>query len=67
MSYPKLRGAIREKFSTQLAFSKAMSMNPSTLSNKLAGKSQWTGEEIKLACDLLDIPLEKAHAYFFNR
>ena len=38
MSYPKLRGAIREKFGTQEAFARALGVHPSTLVQKLAGK-----------------------------
>lgn len=65
MSYPKLRGAIREKFGTQAAFAEAMEMSENTLSCKLNGKTEWTRQEIETACRLLDIPLAEAHAYFF--
>lgn len=66
MSYPKLRGRIREKFGTQEAFSAAMDMNPTTLSAKLNGKTDWTRQEIEKACELLEIPLAEAHTYFFT-
>lgn len=65
MSYAKLRGIIREKFCTQEAFAKAMGMNPTSLSSKLTGKTEWTRAEIEKACILLEIPLSEAHLYFF--
>lgn len=65
MSYPKLRGAIREKFGTQEAFAKAMNMNPVTLSFKLSGKSDWTRNEMQDVCKLLDISIAESPAYFF--
>ena len=65
MSYAKLRGRIVEKFRTQAAFAGAMGMNTATMNGKLNGRSQWTADEITKACELLDIPLEKAHIYFF--
>jgi len=65
MSYPKLRGAIREKFGTQEAFAEALDVTPATLSCKLTGKTEWTREEIVAASRLLGIPAEEIHAYFF--
>lgn len=65
MKYAKLRGAIREKFRTQGAFARAIGMHPTTLSQKLAGRVDWTREEIKKACQLLGIPAEQLYAYFF--
>lgn len=65
MSYPKLRGLIREKFGTQEAFAAAMDKNGATISNKLTGKTEWTRADIEKACDLLNIPLAEAHNYFF--
>lgn len=65
MSYPKLRGRIREKYGRQEDFAAAMSMSPSTLSAKLKGGTEWTRSEIVKACELLDVPLDEAHFYFF--
>ena len=66
MCYAKLRGAIREKFGTQVAFARALSMNPATISHKLTGKTEWTRTEIEQACVLLGVPLSEAHLYFFK-
>lgn len=65
MIYPKLRGAIREKFATQAAFAKAMGLNYTTLSAKLNGRTEWTRRDISKACELLGIPFEDLHSYFF--
>lgn len=66
MSYPKLRGAIREKFGTQEAFAKALGLSDTTMSSKLTGKTEWKRQEIEDACRLLEIPIAEAHAYFFT-
>lgn len=65
MSFSKLRGRIREIFGTQEAFAVAMDMSPGTLSCKLTGKTEWTKSEIEKACNLLEIPVENIHEYFF--
>jgi transcriptional regulator with XRE-family HTH domain len=65
MSYPKIRGAIREKFGKNEAFAEAMGMDKSTLSKKLNGRTEWTRPEIELAVELLTIPWDQIHIYFF--
>lgn len=65
MRYAKLRGLIREKFYTQGAFAEAMGMHSITLSKKLTGQVDWTRQEIEKACDLLGVPTEQIHIYFF--
>lgn len=66
MRFCKLRGAIREKFKTQEAFARALGINPSTLVNLLSGKSEWKLPQIRLTAELLDIPMERIGAYFFE-
>ena len=66
MSYDKLKGRIIEVFGTQLAFAEAMGMNPASLSAKLNNKTPWKREEIEKACELLSIPFEQVHLYFFT-
>ena len=65
MSYPKLRGRIREVYGTQAAFAAAIKKDEATISSKLTGKTDWTRQEIETVCRLLDIPLIQAHEYFF--
>ena len=65
MSYAKLRGRIVEKFGSQSAFASAMGWREALLSAKLNNKSKWEFSEVMKACELLEIPLDKAHLYFF--
>lgn len=65
MSYAKLRGRIVEKFGSQSAFAVAMGWRDALLSAKLNNKSEWAFQEAMKACDLLGIPLDEAHLYFF--
>ena len=66
MSYAKLRGRILEFFETNAAFAKDMDINPASLSAKLNNKSPWKREEIEKACELLSIPIDRVHIYFFS-
>ena len=65
MSYSKLKGRIIEKFGSQAAFAAALGWRAALLSDKLNGKSQWSFAEVMKACELLEIPLNEAHLYFF--
>ena len=67
MSYAKLRGRIKEKFGTNASFAEALGMDSSSLSAKLNNGSPWKREEIELACELLGIPIDKVHLYFFTQ
>ena len=64
-NYSKLRGRIREKFSSEGRFADAMEMSKQTLSAKLNNRIQFTQDEIRLANMLLDIPADEIAAYFF--
>lgn len=66
MDYSKLRGKIVEVYGTLNAFAKAMDMSISALSQRLKDNVKWCTPEIAKACDLLGIPLEEAHLYFFT-
>lgn len=66
MNYPKLRGAIREKYGTQAAFAGALGINKATLVNKLAGRTEWKLQEVQAAVALLGIPLDRVSEYFFD-
>lgn len=66
MSYPKLRGKIREVYGSQDEFACAMDRDPSTISSKLTQKTDWTRGEIERACVLLGIPFSEIGDYFFS-
>lgn len=65
-NYSKLRGRIREKFSTQENFAKEMDMAMTSLSFKLNNKVYFSQLEINKACQLLDIKDDEVTAYFFT-
>lgn len=62
--YPLLCGKIREKYRTQRELARVIGMNPSTLSAKLAGKTQWSFNEVANTCRALDIPMAEADNFF---
>lgn len=62
----ELRGRIKARFCSEKEFAKAMGMAQSSLSARLNSKIHWDADEIKLACDLLEIPSEEVGAYFFT-
>lgn len=62
--YPELCGKIREKFRTQRAFATEIGMNPTTLSKRLSGESQWGFDEVARACYALGIPMADAPNFF---
>jgi hypothetical protein len=66
MNYKKLKLKIKEVFDTQDAFADAMEMGRVSLNQRLNNVVQWTTSDIAKACDLLGIPLEEAHLYFFT-
>lgn len=65
MSYAKLRGLIREKYGTEVAFARAAGIPQSVVSRCLNKRRQWRGEEIAAACQALGIPLAEAYQYNF--
>ena len=62
--YPELCGKIREKFRTQRSFARYIGMNPSTLSSKLAGKTQWSYVDVASICAALGIPMAESPNFF---
>ena len=65
--YSKLRGKIKEVFGTQESFAEAMCISKATISYKLNGLVEWTQEEMEKAIEILAIPLEEIHIYFFSK
>jgi len=65
--FGKLYGKIREVYGTQEAFAAAIGMNRSTLNLRLNGKADWKINEVVKACELLCIPADEAHLYFFTK
>lgn len=63
--YSELRQRIRGAYPRLSDFAEALGMTPSTLSLKLAGKSEWTRVEIEKVRLLLDLTVEELLRYFF--
>ena len=67
-NFDKLKGKIKEVYSTQNEFSEAMNMAPNTLSSKLNNNTCFSSEEISLATELLGIEDPKeAWIIFFTK
>lgn len=66
MDYKKLKLKIKEVYDTQPAFAEAMGMNYTSLNQRLNNVVEWRTSDIARACELLGIPLEEAHLYFFT-
>lgn len=64
--YSKLRGRIIEKFGSQQKFAAKLGLSERSLSLKMMNKTAWKQTEIKLCCELLDIPVKEIHLYFFT-
>lgn len=64
--YKKLLGKIKEKYGTQYNFSIAMGLSERTISMKLNSQRPWTDKEMEKAIDILEIPVNQIHLYFFQ-
>lgn len=67
MDYSKLKGRIVEKFGSQNEFCKALGCTPQSLSQKLNGKNLFSMIDILKIVELLEIPVEEIHLYFFTK
>jgi DNA-binding XRE family transcriptional regulator len=63
--YSKLRGRIKEIYSTQDAFAEAIGIGRVSLSQRLNGKLEFTNNEIQNACEVLNIETKDIYLYFF--
>lgn len=61
----KLRARIIEKFGTIGAFCEAISINKSTATNVLSGRTTPTSKKIPLWCAALDIAPEDTGLFFY--
>ena len=63
--YKSLKLKIKEVYDNQESFAEAMQMNYTSLNQRLNNAVEWKTSDIVKACQLLNIPLENAHLYFF--
>lgn len=64
--YAKLRARIREKYVTEGRFAEALNTSQVSISRKFNGKSQFSSDDIRRWCELLEIPVEESGLYFFD-
>ena len=63
--YAKLRARIKEKYGTEGNFAKELGITQMSVSRKFNDKTQFSSEDIRTWCELLEIPIEEAGLYFF--
>lgn len=66
-NYDKLRGRIREVFTTEASFAEALGIGRVSLSARLNNLVDFTRTEVFIACELLRINPSEVVSYFFNR
>lgn len=64
--YSKLKGKIKEVYSTQNNFAKAIGIGRTALSQRLNNHSEFSQIEIYKACEVLGIKFNKINEYFFT-
>lgn len=64
--YSKLSGRITEICGTRQVFSQRMGISEHSISKKLNSKYFWKQQEIKRACEVLDISVNEIPDYFFT-
>ena len=63
--YAKLRARIKEKFGTEGNFAEALGLSQNSVSRKFNDKVQFSSDDIRTWCELLEIPVEESGLYFF--
>lgn len=63
--YGRVRGKIKQVFGSMELFAEACGKSSSIISKKLNGKIKITGDDIEEWSNLLGIPIEEVHEYFF--
>lgn len=64
-NYSRIRGKIKEIFGTQEAFSKAIGLSATTISDKLNHKVEWTQKEMEKTMEVFGMPVRLIPLYFF--
>lgn len=64
--YSKLKGRIRECFSTQSDFAQKLEISDTSLSNKLTNKTFFNQDEIQKSIDIFNLNPVETIDYFFT-
>lgn len=65
-NYSKLRGKIRETFTTEAEFAKAIGIGRTSLSQRLNGKLEFSQREINESIRVLQLSEKDIPFYFFS-
>ena len=65
-NYSKLKGKIKEVCGTQEVFARTIGMAPTTLSQKLNNKAEWSQNEMFQTASILGIERSKLPEFFFD-
>ena len=66
-NYNKLKGRIKEKCETQIAFAEKIGITPNSVSRKLNNIHEWSQSEICKSMEILDLSISDIGEYFFCR
>lgn len=64
-NYSRLLGRIIEKCGSRVAFAEKAKISTTALVRKMSGKVAFRNDEIVRMSEVLEIPIEEAHLYFF--
>lgn len=64
--YSKLKGRIKEVLGTQEVYAEKIGLSRTSLSLRLSGKLEFTQQEIRKSCDVLEFEPSEIPAYFYN-
>lgn len=65
--YSELLGKMKKEKITQEELAKRLSINPSTLNQKINNRSEFTQKEMREILKILGEPLENVAIYFFSQ
>ena len=65
--YSELLGKMKKEKITQEELAKRLSINPSTLNQKINNRSEFTQKEMREILKILGEPLENVSIYFFSQ
>ena len=64
--YAKLRARIKEKYGTEGRFAEALNTSTVSVSRKFNDRTQFSSDDIRTWCSMLEIPIEESGLYFFS-
>ena len=64
-NYSKLKGRIKEKYSTQSAFANSLGISTVSLYAKINNRDEFSQSEMLKCCDLLKIPKKNIPDFFY--